>query len=163
MPAASVPASPSGAVTPAVYQLPLDDTAPKPTETKTTESRDWSEPLLRENAYLTIIVKNVKKGGRIYPLAWDLARELGAGNAYPGILNKLAQFEVALLKFMEANLGASEFGVFADSAAKSTAAGTTAGLGSRFGLRGPRGNDRVNKGEPERADEQRMITHRMRG
>jgi DNA modification methylase len=34
-------------------------------------------PLLREQAYLTIIVKNVKKGGRIYPLAWDLARELG--------------------------------------------------------------------------------------
>jgi DNA modification methylase len=32
--------------------------------------------VLRERAYLTIIVKNVKKGGRIYPLAWDLAREL---------------------------------------------------------------------------------------
>jgi DNA modification methylase len=29
---------------------------------------------LRPGAYLTIIVKNVKKGGRIYPLAWDLAR-----------------------------------------------------------------------------------------
>jgi len=35
------------------------------------------KPLLREKAYLTIIVKNVKKGGRIYPLAWDLGRELG--------------------------------------------------------------------------------------
>ena len=34
-------------------------------------------PYLREKAYLTIIVKNVKKGGRIYPLAWDIARELG--------------------------------------------------------------------------------------
>ncbi len=33
--------------------------------------------LLRPKAYLTIIVKNVKKGGRIYPLAWDLARRLG--------------------------------------------------------------------------------------
>jgi hypothetical protein len=33
--------------------------------------------VLREKAYLTIIVKNVKKGGRIYPLAWDLGRELG--------------------------------------------------------------------------------------
>jgi DNA modification methylase len=33
--------------------------------------------LLREKAYLTIIVKNVKKGGVIYPLAWDLGRELG--------------------------------------------------------------------------------------
>ena len=35
------------------------------------------KPLLSGKAYLTIIVKNVKKGGRIYPLAWDLARELG--------------------------------------------------------------------------------------
>jgi DNA modification methylase len=35
------------------------------------------KPMLREKAYLTIIVKNVKKGGRIYPLAWDLGRELG--------------------------------------------------------------------------------------
>ena len=34
--------------------------------------------LLARNAYLTIIVKNVKKGGRIYPLAWDLGRELAA-------------------------------------------------------------------------------------
>lgn len=32
---------------------------------------------LRSGAYLTIIVKNVKKGGRIFPLAWDLARSLG--------------------------------------------------------------------------------------
>jgi DNA modification methylase len=35
------------------------------------------KPLLREKAYLTIIVKNVKKGGKIFPLAWDLGRELG--------------------------------------------------------------------------------------
>jgi DNA modification methylase len=34
-------------------------------------------PVLRPGAYLTIIVKNVKKRGRIYPLAWDLARRLG--------------------------------------------------------------------------------------
>ena len=33
--------------------------------------------LLREKSYLTIIVKNVKKGGKIYPLAWDIGRELG--------------------------------------------------------------------------------------
>ena len=36
------------------------------------------KPLLHERAYLTIILKNVKKGGRIYPLAWDLGRELGS-------------------------------------------------------------------------------------
>ena len=34
------------------------------------------KPILRPKAYLTIIVKNVKKGGQIYPLAWDLARLL---------------------------------------------------------------------------------------
>jgi DNA modification methylase len=35
------------------------------------------QPCLSPGAYLTIIVKNVKKGGKIYPLAWDLARRLG--------------------------------------------------------------------------------------
>lgn len=38
---------------------------------------EYLQPILRPKAYLTIIVKNVKKGGRIYPLAWDLARRLG--------------------------------------------------------------------------------------
>ncbi len=33
-------------------------------------------PLLKPGAYLTIIVKNVKKGGKLYPLAWDLAASL---------------------------------------------------------------------------------------
>jgi len=32
---------------------------------------------LRPKRYLTIIVKNVKKGGTIYPLAWDLGRRVG--------------------------------------------------------------------------------------
>lgn len=35
------------------------------------------KPHLCDKAYLTVIVKNIKKGGRVYPLAWDLARELG--------------------------------------------------------------------------------------
>ena len=35
------------------------------------------KPYLRDGAYLTIIVKNVKKGGKVYPLAWDLALRLG--------------------------------------------------------------------------------------
>ena len=34
------------------------------------------KPYLKERAYLTIIVKNIKKGGKIYPLAWDLAKTL---------------------------------------------------------------------------------------
>jgi hypothetical protein len=31
---------------------------------------------LKPKSYITIIVKNVKKGGTIYPLAWDLGRGL---------------------------------------------------------------------------------------
>jgi len=34
------------------------------------------QPFIKTGAYLTIIVKNVKKGGKLYPLAWDLARIL---------------------------------------------------------------------------------------
>lgn len=35
------------------------------------------KPYLKSGAYLTIIVKNVKKKGKIYPLAWDIAQKLG--------------------------------------------------------------------------------------
>jgi DNA modification methylase len=34
------------------------------------------QPFLKNGAYLTIIVKNIKKGGRVYPLAWDIANLL---------------------------------------------------------------------------------------
>jgi hypothetical protein len=34
------------------------------------------KPFLKLKAYLTIIVKNVKKGGKVYPLAWDLGGRL---------------------------------------------------------------------------------------
>jgi DNA modification methylase len=34
------------------------------------------QQVLKSGAYLTIIVKNIKKGGRIFPLAWDLASKL---------------------------------------------------------------------------------------
>ncbi len=50
----------------------------------------------------------------IKTVAAEMAQELGAGNKYPGLLDKLAQFEVALVKFMDDNLGASRFGVFAN-------------------------------------------------
>ncbi len=35
------------------------------------------QPVIQPGAFLTIIVKNIKKGGKIYPLAWDLAKRLG--------------------------------------------------------------------------------------
>jgi DNA modification methylase len=33
--------------------------------------------VLRPKRYLTVIAKNVKKGGTIYPLAWDLGKRIG--------------------------------------------------------------------------------------
>jgi L-fucose isomerase-like protein len=69
-----------------------------------------------ENSELDLydIFLKAKDDAAIEATARDMAEELGAGNQYPDLLNKLAQFEVALLKFMEENLGASQFGVFAD-------------------------------------------------
>jgi L-fucose isomerase-like protein len=55
-----------------------------------------------------------KGSAKIKAVAKDMAKELGQGLAYPDLLEKLAQYEVALTKFMEAHLGASEFGVFAN-------------------------------------------------
>jgi L-fucose isomerase-like protein len=56
-----------------------------------------------------------KKGDpRVKAVAADLARELGKGNAYPDLLEPLAQFEIALLDFMEKNLGASKYAIFAN-------------------------------------------------
>jgi DNA modification methylase len=33
--------------------------------------------VMRDRAYITIIVKNIKKKGKIYPLGWDLGKEVG--------------------------------------------------------------------------------------
>ena len=51
---------------------------------------------------------------RIAATARAMRSELGAGNTYPDLLPRLAQFEVALVDFMAANLGASKYAVFAD-------------------------------------------------
>jgi len=71
---------------------------------------------IMENSELDLYDLFLKaKGDRaIKRVAKDMAKELGAGNAYPDMLEKLAQYEVALTKFMEANLGASDYGVFAN-------------------------------------------------
>lgn len=44
----------------------------------------------------------------------DMTNELGKGNTYPDLLPKLARFELALTRFMDANLGSRAFGIFAD-------------------------------------------------
>jgi L-fucose isomerase-like protein len=51
---------------------------------------------------------------RISEVVNNMEKELGDGNRYPGILSKLAQYEVTLRDWMEKNLGASEFVVFAN-------------------------------------------------
>ena len=70
-----------------------------------------------ENSELDLFQAYKKAADRTEDIAAvvkDMEEELGAGNTYPDLLPKLAQFEVALLQFMEDNIGASEFAVFAD-------------------------------------------------
>ncbi|MFA5204972.1 MAG: fucose isomerase [Lentisphaeria bacterium] len=71
---------------------------------------------IMENSELDLydIYKTAAGDKKIDAVAKDMAKELGAGNTYPELLKKQAQYEVALLNFMEKNLGASEYGVFAN-------------------------------------------------
>jgi L-fucose isomerase-like protein len=69
-----------------------------------------------ENSELDLydVFRQAEGAPEIKAVARDMAKELGPGNAYPDLLDKLAQFEVGLTRFMAANLGASRYGVFAD-------------------------------------------------
>jgi L-fucose isomerase-like protein len=51
---------------------------------------------------------------RIPEVVRDMEAELGGGNGYPGILPKLAQYELTLKDWMEKNIGASEYAIFAN-------------------------------------------------
>ena len=57
---------------------------------------------------------SVKGDPKIKAIVRDMARELGNGGGDPALLEKLAQYELALTSFAEKNLGAEEFGVFAN-------------------------------------------------
>jgi len=71
---------------------------------------------IMENSELDLYdaFKAAENDSGIKAVAQDMAQELGKGNTYPGLLDKLAQYEVALVKWMEENLGASEYGIFAN-------------------------------------------------
>ena len=71
---------------------------------------------IMENSELDLydIYNSAKGNPKIKKFATDMAKELGRGNTYPDLLNKLAQYEVGLMNFMENNLGASEYGIFAN-------------------------------------------------
>jgi L-fucose isomerase-like protein len=71
---------------------------------------------IMENSELDLydVFLSAKEDPAVPAIAADMARQLGAGNHFPDILNKLAQFEAGLLNFMKANLGASSYAAFAD-------------------------------------------------
>ncbi len=70
-----------------------------------------------ENSELDMVQlyrKAGEKKSEISRVVNEMKKELGDGCAYPDLLPKLAQFEVAMVDFMEENLGASQYGVFAN-------------------------------------------------
>jgi L-fucose isomerase-like protein len=71
---------------------------------------------IMENSELDLydIFQKAKGAPEVKELVKEMSDELGAGNRYPDLLEKLAQYELALIRFMRVNLGVSEFGVFAN-------------------------------------------------
>lgn len=71
---------------------------------------------IMENSELDLydIYSSAAGDSRIPKVAKEMEKELGQGNTYPEILPKLAQYEVALVQFLENNMGASDYGIFAN-------------------------------------------------
>jgi len=71
---------------------------------------------IMENSELDLyqIFQKAEGDPEIKEVIKEMTEELGKGNQYPDLLEKLAQYEVALRKFYDDNLGASQYGVFAN-------------------------------------------------
>jgi len=71
---------------------------------------------IQENSELDLLVEfdARKDDPRIPGVIADMEKELGDGNKMPGILPKLAQFEITLLDMAEQNKGSREYVVFAN-------------------------------------------------
>ncbi|HHU63619.1 MAG TPA: fucose isomerase [Clostridiales bacterium] len=71
---------------------------------------------IMENSELDLFeaFNNHKDDPRIPTVVKEMEQELGQGNEHPGILPKLAQYELTLKDWMEQNMGASEYVVFAN-------------------------------------------------
>lgn len=71
---------------------------------------------IQENSELDLFESyNAHKGDpRIPDVIKDMENELGAGNKHAGVLERLAQYEITLLDWAEANKGASEYFAFAN-------------------------------------------------
>jgi L-fucose isomerase-like protein len=69
-----------------------------------------------ENSELDLLIEYRKHENdfRMKAIVNDMASELGAGNRYPDILPRLAQYELTLLDFAEKNKGLSAYVVFAN-------------------------------------------------
>lgn len=71
---------------------------------------------IMENSELDLFeaFNNHANDRRIPETVKEMEQELGDGNGYPGILPKLAQYELTLIDWMEKNMGASEYAIFAN-------------------------------------------------
>lgn len=71
---------------------------------------------IQENSELDLLVAYRKHDDdpRIPAVVADMAAELGAGNDYPGILPRLAQYELTLIDWYQDNIGAANSVVFAN-------------------------------------------------
>ncbi|MDR0473776.1 MAG: fucose isomerase [Treponema sp.] len=71
---------------------------------------------IEENSELDLLVsyRKHRKNKRTDGIAKEMAKELGAGNQYPDLLIKLAQFEATLLDWAEARKGSREYVAFAN-------------------------------------------------
>ncbi len=71
---------------------------------------------IQENSELDLFASfNAHKDDKRIPgIVAEMAAELGAGNKMPGILTRLAQHEVTLIDWYEANIGASRYAAFAN-------------------------------------------------
>jgi len=69
-----------------------------------------------ENSELDLfdICQAAKEDPMVPEITRSMAAELGVGNTYPDLLGRMAQYEVALRRFMEKNLGASQYAIFAN-------------------------------------------------
>ncbi len=71
---------------------------------------------IEENSELDLLVAYRKHKGdpRIAEVMKDMESELGAGNTYPDLLERMAQFELTLLDWAEQHKGARKYVAFAD-------------------------------------------------
>lgn len=71
---------------------------------------------IMENSELDLldIVQAEKGKPEIKRIAKEMTDELGKGNTYPDLIEKLAQYEYSLEKFMNSNVGASQYAAFAN-------------------------------------------------